>query len=217
MRCKNCGWDNPEGHSRCEKCNASLSYLIDEEIPHSGYASEEFDPKATLIGCSACGYPVRPTETECPVCGHVFSGYNKETVKTDDTAKKKRAAGTIIQGVASDKDFGNIERKRLAGFLVTYSNAPNGEFFPLYEGKNIIGRDQSAQVCLQGDSKISEKHFSILYRPVDKKFKFKDEQSSNGTFVNEELRDEGELKNLDEIRIGTTRLLFMEIPQTALA
>jgi pSer/pThr/pTyr-binding forkhead associated (FHA) protein len=104
----------------------------------------------------------------------------------------------------------------LVGFLVTYSQSLNGDFFPLYEGKNIIGRDTSASICIQGDPNISDRHLSILYRPVDRKFKFKDELSSNGTFINGELTDEGELKNSDVIRIGATRILFMKIPQTTL-
>ena len=38
MRCKNCGWDNPEAYDKCEKCNVSLSsYEFDEEMSHSGY------------------------------------------------------------------------------------------------------------------------------------------------------------------------------------
>jgi len=205
MRCKNCGWDNPEGNVKCEKCNVSLSsYEIEAEMPRSGYDSDDFNPKATYVGCSACGYPVRPTDTECPVCGHVFSGSNVD----------KTGSGTVIQGVASDKEVVDKQRKRLVAFLVTYSNSPNGVFFPLFEGKNYIGRDHSSHVCLQDDSTISERHMSILFRPVDRKFKFKDEQSSNGSFVNGQLLDEGELKNFDEIRIGATRLLFMEIPQT---
>ena len=216
MRCKNCGWDNPGGNVRCEKCNAPMSsYTDNEAIPHSGYVSEEFNPKATAMGCSACGYPVRPTDTECPSCGHSFSGHQVEPEKETVSEKKSSKAsvgGTIIQGVSSDKDSGQ-ERKRLVGFLVTYSLLPNGDFFALYEGKNLIGRDEAANVCIQGDSNISERHLSILYRNVDRKFKFKDEQSSNGTFINDELTDEGELKNLDVIRVGATRLLFMEIPQ----
>ena len=24
MRCKNCGWDNPDGCEKCEKCNSAL-------------------------------------------------------------------------------------------------------------------------------------------------------------------------------------------------
>ena len=219
MRCKNCGWDNPGGNAGCEKCNAPMGgYAESEAIPHVGYSSEEFNSKATAMGCSACGYPVRPTETECPSCGHSFTGRQAEPEKITESEKKgsnRLVGGTVIIGVSADKtdkDVTDKEGKRLAGFLVTYSLSHSGDYYPLYEGKNLIGRDDAAGVCIQGDSNISERHLSILFRNVDRKFKFKDEQSSNGTFVNDELADEGELKNLDVIRVGSTRLLFMEIP-----
>ena len=151
---------------------------------------------------------------ECPVCGHSSSGSPKES-NTVNIVNKTPAGGTIIQGSPSDKDSGNKDRKKLAGFLVTYSHLPNGEFFPLYEGKNTIGRDSSTHIAIQGDPNITERHLSILFRPVDCKFKFKDELSSNGTFINEVLTDEGELKNFDMIRIGATELIFMEIPRVS--
>ena len=53
---------------------------------------------------------------------------------------------------------------------------------------------------------MSGRHMSILYRNVDNKFKYRDEQSSNGTFVNKELSDEGELQNYDIIRLGIPSL-----------
>jgi len=247
MRCKNCGWDNPDGNVKCEKCNAQLTEYVNERTPRYEYAgddysprvtvvggaipdnivgggsapdnmnlrptvvgsaSDDFNPKATAIGCASCGYPVRPDEMECPVCGQSVSGGKApETVKSANLK-----VGTIIQGANFDKEKTDRERKKLTGFLVTYSLSPNGDYFPLYEGKNMIGRAASSNVSIQGDSAISEKHLSILYRAVDRKFKFKDEQSSNGTFINEELLDEGELKNFDKIRIGTTLLIFIEIP-----
>ena len=212
MRCKNCGWDNPDENTKCEKCNASLSsYTTDDETTYADDSSAELNPQTTVVGCSSCGYPVRPADTVCPNCNHSLAGNHHESNRDRQVIR-----GTVIQGAVSDKDYGNQARKRLAGFLVTYSRSQNGDFFPLYEGKNIIGRDDSSQICIQGDPNISEKHLSILFRPVDRKFKFKDEQSSNGTFVNGELTDEGELKNLDVIRIGATELLFMEIPHQSI-
>ncbi len=209
MRCNNCGWDNPGENVKCEKCNAPLSRCKgEEESARTVYVPEEYNSKATAIGCSECGYPVRPSDTECPVCGHSFTG-NVIEVK----ANKTPAGGTIIQGTPADKENGSKDRRKLVAFLVTYSHAPNGEFFPIYEGKNMIGRDSALQISIQGDPNISERHLSVLFRPVDCKFKFKDEQSSNGTFINEVLTDEGELKNLDVIRIGETKLIFMEIPR----
>jgi pSer/pThr/pTyr-binding forkhead associated (FHA) protein len=116
--------------------------------------------------------------------------------------------GTVISvGDKQPKDA-----KRLAGFLITYDHNPVGEYFPVYEGRNIVGRDASANICIRGDEQVSEKHFALVYRTAEKKFKFKDELSSNGTFVNDTLADEGELTNFDVIRIGATRLLFIAIP-----
>jgi hypothetical protein len=102
--------------------------------------------------------------------------------------------------------------KKLVGILVTYSTNPNGQVFNVFEGKNFIGRDMPVDICIQ-DNEVSGKHFSILYRSADAKFKFKDEQSSNGTYLNEVLTDEGELSPFDVIRIGGTRLIFIAIPQ----
>ena len=228
MRCKNCGWDNPEGNVICEKCNAPISDYSNERTPQYNYEAEEryhpratvvnaapddFNPRATAIGCVVCGYPARPGESECPSCGHTVEGDNKEPGGEKQTKKTSSPIGTIIQGAGHAKEKTDTERKKLTGFLVTYSHSSNGDFFPLYEGKNMIGRADASQVCVKNDSAVSEKHLSILYRAVDRKFKFKDEQSSNGTFINDELIDEGELKNLDVIRIGTTQLQFIEIPQ----
>ena len=223
MRCKNCGWDNPDENVKCEKCNAPMNdYTKNERSPSFGNAAGEyrpqativgtdagdFNPRATVLGCVSCGYPVRISDEECPNCGSPLPENKMEKQAQKEAAK----VGTIIRGANFDKEKADMERKKLTGFLVTYSLSPNGDFFPLYEGKNVIGRAASCNVHIKGDSAISEKHFSILYRAVDRKFKFKDEQSSNGTFINGELIDEGELKNLDKIDIGSTRLLFMVIP-----
>jgi hypothetical protein len=102
--------------------------------------------------------------------------------------------------------------KKLVGLLVTYSTIPSGQVFNIFEGKNFIGRDMPVDICIP-DNEVSGKHFSILYRSVDGKFKFKDEQSSNGTYLNEVLTDEGELTSFDLVRIGSTQLIFIAIPQ----
>jgi hypothetical protein len=163
----------------------------------------EFDPKKTAVGCPECGYPIRISDQRCPNCDNPLA--------PDEFKPPRFASGTVIQGVGNPEK--PIDGKKLVGFLVTYTQTPSGDFFPVYEGRNYIGRDSSTNICLPKDEQISGKHLSILYRPIDRKFKFKDEQSSNGTFVNEKLIDEGELKNFDTIRIGSTKLLFIEIPQ----
>jgi len=66
MRCKNCGWNNPEDQTKCEKCKTSLSGLS-ENVPVEGGA-----PKKTIEGCPQCGYPLKRAEKSCPQCGKVF-------------------------------------------------------------------------------------------------------------------------------------------------
>jgi len=200
MRCKNCGWENPDENLKCEKCRSSLGSMNDL-ISIKQQSTASFDVRKTLAGCPYCGYPLRPSDQRCPNC-------DKPVVENVINISSP-IGGTIIDSGTSVK---HKEGKKLVGFLVSYSITPLGEFFPVFEGRNYIGRDNSSNICIQEDALISGKHFSILYRPVDKIFKFKDEQSSNGTFVNEKLSDEGELKNFDTIVIGSTKLLFIAIP-----
>jgi hypothetical protein len=209
MRCKNCGWDNPNENSKCKKCNATLSVSIinTADTLSVNEPTSAFDPKKTATGCPECGYPIRPSDTSCPNCNHLIGG----TKEANPPSGFPPNGGTVIyKGPESVEK--PVEGKKLVGFLVTYTQTPLGEFFPLYEGRNNIGRDSSVPISLSGDTQISAKHFSILYRSVDRKFKFKDELSSNGTFINEVLMDDGELKNFDTIRVGSTKLLFIEIP-----
>ena len=122
------------------------------------------------------------------------------------------SGGTVIRPIGGGT--GTPSGKKIVGLLITYDTVSTGQVFNIYEGRNYIGRDAVTDVNIQSDSQISGKHFSILYRLADGKFKFKDEQSSNGTFVNDVLTDEGELKTFDLIRIGSTKLTFIAIPQT---
>ncbi|MDR1680342.1 MAG: FHA domain-containing protein [Prevotellaceae bacterium] len=211
MRCKNCGWENPGGNAKCEKCNAPLTGSMgasDELYQSDETARESFNPKNTARGCPnpECGYPVKPSDEICPNCGCPLRGADDAPVATGKPVKPGgKFGGTVIAG--------NTDGRKLVGFLVSYSVDSNGVFFPLYEGRNVIGRGPSADICIPEDSAITEKHCSILYRSIDQKFKFKDEQSTNGTFVNEEIQDEGNLKEHDIIRVGSTRLIFIVIPQ----
>ena len=201
MRCKNCGWENSDDNLTCEKCGSPLG-LINESVVEKHQSTGGFDVRKTLAGCPYCGYPLRPADQRCPNC-------DKPVVRKE-TNISSPMSGTVIASAGTVEK--SKEWKQLVGFLVTYSLNTQGDFYPIFEGRNFIGRDSSSNICIQDDSLISSKHFSILYRPVDKKFKMKDEQSSNGTFINGKLLDEGELKNFDTILIGSTKLLFIAIP-----
>lgn len=105
------------------------------------------------------------------------------------------------------------EGRKLVGFLVTYNRTPMGKSYNIYEGRNMIGRDPSCDICVEDDNQMSGHHMSIRYLSGNNKFRFHDEMSSNGTYVNKELLDDGELQNYDIIRVGGTLFIFIAIPQ----
>ena len=77
----------------------------------------------------------------------------------------------------------------LVGFLVTFDmdDAPQGRFFPLYQGRTLIGRDMDptmgAVVDVRGDLKVSGSHALLLHR--NGKLIMEDQMSTCGTFVDE--------------------------------
>ncbi len=82
MRCKNCGWENPTGQTKCEKCNVVLKEASSAHNPTTRVAdrmrstvseSAIFNDKPYCIApktCPKCGYPVSDTSTSCPNCNH---------------------------------------------------------------------------------------------------------------------------------------------------
>lgn len=88
MRCKNCGWENPGGNTKCEKCNAPLKgSMVENNGPresHSPVAEElkktipeskvhlsgsDNEEKESLSTCPKCDYPVSNGMNVCPHCG----------------------------------------------------------------------------------------------------------------------------------------------------
>lgn len=142
--------------------------------------------------------------------GETFVKGGQQGAHKQPTAQGPMGGGTVIR---QPKGAASAQGRKLVGFLVTYNRNPQGKSYNIYEGKNFIGRDHSCDISVPEDNQMSGRHMSILYRNVDNKFKYRDEQSSNGTFVNKELSDEGELTNYDIIRLGNTVFIFIAIPK----
>ena len=81
MRCNNCGWNNPETNSKCEKCGATLSASrqfhqadVSENLKKTIVDAEAFGKPVTENTCPKCGYPMREGTTVCPQCGYGAPG-----------------------------------------------------------------------------------------------------------------------------------------------
>lgn len=96
--------------------------------------------------------------------------------------------------------------RKLVGWLVSFTLSPAGADFRLYEGRNSIGADTACDIVVPSDPAVSGRHLTILYRADG--FRFKDEFSTNGTFINDQMRDEGVLQDGDFIRVGSTIFKF---------
>ena len=92
--------------------------------------------------------------------------------------------------------------------LVAITGDFEGAVFPLPEGETWIGRDITNQVRLN-DPLVSRRHCVVIRHGTE--FVLRDQVSSNGTFVNDQMIREREwpLCEGDRIRIGDARLLFL--------
>ena len=82
MRCKNCGWENPDERTTCEKCHANLIVASPVHKPTTsvsdrlkstvaeGVIFNDQSPVATPKLCPKCGYPISDGSTTCPNCNH---------------------------------------------------------------------------------------------------------------------------------------------------
>jgi hypothetical protein len=107
-----------------------------------------------------------------------------------------------------------LARRKIVGILVSYSWKPDGEIFPLREGRNIIGRDVSCDVCVAMDQTLSERNTHITFR---NNFVIGDLVSMKGTDLNGEPIEEQfhSLPNYATIRAGSTYFTFIAIQPPA--
>jgi len=104
--------------------------------------------------------------------------------------------------------------RRIVGVLVTYSWRPDGQIFPVREGRNLIGRGAECEISLPDDSTLSNVNSHITYR---KSFIIGDMVSMSGTYLNDHPVEEQfvPLPNYASIRTGSTLWTFIAIQPTA--
>jgi FHA domain len=95
----------------------------------------------------------------------------------------------------------------LVGFLVSYENVDIGQYWPIHQGRNVLGR-QGAATGLDieiSHPTTSSLHALLLGTASPGRVLVEDTSSTNGTFVNDNILVPGqrwELRDGDRVRFG---------------
>src|SRR5688572_12599434 len=116
-------------------------------------------------------------------------------------------------------DFPLDGPRTLVGFLVSYENVDVGQYWPLLQGRNVLGR-QGAATGLDievSHPTTSSLHAILLALARPGRVVVEDAGSTNGTFVNDNMLTPGqrwELRDGDRIRLGLFNAVIKIIDRT---
>lgn len=188
----------------CEKDNGSAEPLRTEVVePHANIEDDKTRP---------VGNPARPAG---PSDTSTFGGDETLRVATPSTTGGGLSDGDrtqIHRPTTSGGAQPSPNRRKLEGWLVSFTMDPAGVDFKLYEGKNLVGRGSECDIKLIGDSKVSSKHALIVFRGPESVFT--DEFASNPSFINEQrvaLGDRVALQDGDRIKMGDHEFIFRKV------
>jgi hypothetical protein len=102
---------------------------------------------------------------------------------------------------------------KAARFLVEIHDGSEGHVFPLSRDRVIVGTASDADVTVK-DPYVSARHLSLRLSAEDSP-RFVDLDSTNGTFLNDQHADRGQLAAGDSLRIGRTRVSVRDLASHA--
>jgi FHA domain-containing protein len=117
------------------------------------------------------------------------------------------AARTADLAPNSEGDVAAEGPRILVGFLVSYETVDIGQYWPIHQGRNVLGR-QGAATGLDVEvahPTISSLHAVLLASAQPARVVLEDTNSTNGTFLNEAPLAPGqrcELRDGDRVRFG---------------
>jgi hypothetical protein len=174
------------------------------------------------------GHLMDPNWVTCPYCESEQRA-NQKARESIVPSRGNRRETRLVQPAPKLQEnvhVGEGDTRLIVGVLITYTWRPEGQLFPVREGKNFIGSGEinseafhrSSDVQISQDRRMSSEHALILCRHG--RYEIIDQMSSNGTFLNGEMlraNHSTEIPNYAKIQAGSTIFTFIQIEAPDLA
>ena len=226
--CQSCNHVNNDDQKFCTQCGAALSRMkcANGHVIPDGLTECPFCPRPIAVRQKpqAAARGPRKTQLVTPdelsasgvkAGGTVPSGGPRQAATSSGSTRRQ---GTVFIG-PSGAPAGPAQESAqspLAGFLVSYTRAPHGDFWPLRYGRNTLGTDANCEVRLSGEG-VSGAHAAVMVRPAEgaPRVYVSDKDSTNGTFVNgaDIYNDKPTLAHGDRVRVGDVELVVVLVPR----
>jgi pSer/pThr/pTyr-binding forkhead associated (FHA) protein len=151
------------------------------------------------VTCPQCGHQNPLSANFCSSCGKVLDRGSDESSTTM----------TVSVPIDSPEEEVQVELDELpagVGMLVVTRGPNSGSRFALDAALVTAGRHPDSGIFLD-DITVSRRHAEV--RRVGDGYKVADVGSLNGTYLNRQRVEEAELRDGDELQIGTFKLLFL--------
>lgn len=209
MKCPYCLETSPDQSRSCQHCGRVLDPTVIARIDTNapGPRSPTVVEPPTERSVPPTGVRPSPPPPLPTAAGQPGAARRGHTVYLPPNAE-----GTA----PGDTPAPRLAERRIVGVLVTYSWKPEGQVFPVREGRNLIGRGEECDVRIADDPMLSKVNSHITFRRT---FVLGDMVSMGGTDldgqpVEEQFRPLG---NYARIRTGSTQWIFVVLDPEAAA
>ena len=193
--CQQCGEANQQSSRFCVVCGTPLVSAAPGALSPPPGAASLARPPAVSAAPPAAAQPALQYSSPGAVVG-APGGTNRPSPPLAATAGRDLAVDFALDGP-----------RTLVGFLVSFENVPLGQYWPIHQGRNVVGR-QGAATGLDievSHPTTSSLHAVLLASATPGRVVVEDTSSTNGTFVNDNVLAPGqrwELRDGDRIRFG---------------
>ncbi|MGH1419211.1 MAG: FHA domain-containing protein [Hyphomicrobiaceae bacterium] len=199
-------------NAKAEAIDAAPSHPTAQEAAKTARGPVDAMPSPNVMATNSD----RHVEFETPPTTGVVKnrgGHKGASSSTISGPQGENTAQTQLVRGRADVKRGSFEKDPVVGWLVVVGGPGLGNFRPIFEGNNTVGRDPSQRVAIDfGDDAISSKEQAFIrYDSAERNFLFVPNLSKTNIVSVNEKRPTGAvaLHSMDVITIGRTQLVFV--------